>query len=201
MWQRVVGAAVLLASAAGQGAAMVVPVDIPEDWWLTNLLSNMFTCVCLVSCSPLKNDCVCVCVCVLCTSHPTSAFHLSYKLRLPCSGGLRHLLRLVNDHVASLACVIACVAYQPASGQQRRCLIPTRMFIAFQFDPLSACFQFCLWPLLADRRVCGVGSTLHAHASHLFCISILTYTRRRNGRSANGQYHRYFYVCVCVCVC
>ena len=55
MWQRVVGAAVLLASAAGQGAAMVVPVDIPEDWWLTNLLSNVFTCVFLVfSCASEK---------------------------------------------------------------------------------------------------------------------------------------------------
>jgi hypothetical protein len=76
MWQRVVGAAVLLASAAGQGAAMVVPVDIPEDWWLTNLLSNMFTCVCLVSCSPLKNDCVCVCVCVcVCCAPATRPLH------------------------------------------------------------------------------------------------------------------------------
>ena len=40
---RVVGAAALLSSVTGQGAAMGVPMDIPEDWWLTNLLSNMLT--------------------------------------------------------------------------------------------------------------------------------------------------------------
>ena len=33
----------MLASAAGQGAAMGIAVDVPEDWWLTNLLSNMLT--------------------------------------------------------------------------------------------------------------------------------------------------------------
>ena len=86
-------------------------------------------------------------------SHSTSAFHLSYKLRLACSGGLRHLLRLVNDHVASLACVMACVAYQPASGQQRRCLIPTRMLL--HFNSTLCCFQFCLWPLPC-RQTCVV---------------------------------------------
>jgi hypothetical protein len=65
---------------------------------------------------------------------------------------------------------------------------------------VCAVFNSVSGPCL-QTDVCGVGPTSHAHASHLFCISILTHTRRRNGRSANDQYHRYLCVCVCVCVC